>query len=89
MSLPQAKQQKLVSLGLLLKATTYFEYEQIKKRYWTGEHLLDQIQKKALPIIEALYPGYELLFMFDRAINHLVYAMDKLQVANMNKSSGS
>lgn len=44
--------------------------------------------KKALPIGEALYPGYALLFLFDNAISHLIYAPDALQVAHMNKVSG-
>ena len=41
--------------------------------------------KKALPIAEALYPGYSLLFLFDNATSHSVYAIDALQVKNMNK----
>ena len=60
----------------------------MEERYWIGNHLLDQIQNKALPIGEALYPSYELLFMFDNATSHAVYVKDALQVGNMNKSSG-
>ena len=60
----------------------------MEEGYWTGEHLLDQIRTKALPIGEALYPGYELLFMFDNATSHAVYAKDELQVAHMNKGPG-
>ena len=70
LSLPQEKQDELVSLGLPLEAATYFEYGKMEEGYWTGEHLLDQIQKKTLPIAEALYPGYALLFMFDNATSH-------------------
>ncbi len=44
--------------------------------------------KKALPIGEALYPGYELLFLFDNATSHSIYAQDELQVANRNKGPG-
>lgn len=76
-------------MGLLLEVAIYFEYGKIKERYWTGEHLLDQIQKKALSIAKALYPGYVLLFMFENATSYLVYVKDTLQVANMNKGSGS
>lgn len=57
----------------------------MEEGYWTGEHFLDQIWAKALPIREALYPGYELLFMFDNAISHAVYAKDALQVVYINK----
>lgn len=71
-----------------MEAVTYFEYGKSEEGYWTGEHLLDQIQKKALPIGEALYPGYALLFLFDNATSHSIYAQDALQVANMNKGLG-
>ena len=62
LSLPPQKQENLASSGMVIEAVPYFEYRKTKERYWTGEHLLDQIVKKALPIEEALYPGYELLF---------------------------
>ena len=45
-------------------------------------------EKKALPIGEALYPGYKLLFLFDNATSHSIYAPDALQVAHMNKGPG-
>ena len=56
--------------------------------YWTGEHLLDQFINKALPIAESLYPGYGLLFMFENATSHYIYAKYALHVANMNKEPG-
>lgn len=46
---------------------------------------MQQIKAKALPIVEALYPGYKLLFMFDNAISNAIYAKNKLQVMYMNK----
>lgn len=49
---------------------------------------MDQIVKKALPIGEALYPGYTLLFLFDNETSHAIYALDALQVGNMNKGPG-
>ena len=49
---------------------------------------MDQIINKALLIAESLYPGYELLFMFDNATSHPIYAKDALQVAHMNKRLG-
>ncbi len=66
----------------------YFEYENTEEEYWTGEHLLDQIVKRALPIGEALYQGYKLLFLFDNSTSYSIYAPDALQVANMNKGPG-
>ena len=32
-----------------------------------------------------MYPGYELLFMFNNATNHAIYAKSILKVAHMNK----
>lgn len=43
---------------------------------------------KALPIAEALHPGYLLLFLFDNATSHAVYADNALRTVQMNKSSG-
>lgn len=41
--------------------------------------------EKALPVAEALYPGYSLCFLFDNATSHSVYTKDTLQIKNMNK----
>ncbi len=49
---------------------------------------MDQIVKKTLLIREASYSGYELLFLFDNATSNSIYALDALQVANMNKGPG-
>ena len=88
LSLPLEKQQELASSGIPLEAVIYFEYGKIEEGYWTGEHLLDQIERKALPIAEALYPAYELLFMFDNTTSHAIYVKDALQVTHMNKGPG-
>ena len=87
-SLSPEKQQELATQGVPLEAAVYFEYGKTDDGYWTGEELLDQVVKKALPIGEVLYPGYELLFIFDNATSHSVYAKDALQIGNMNKYSG-
>ena len=84
LSLPPQQQEDLANSGIPLEAVTYFEYGKTEEGYWTGEHLLDQIVKKALPIGEALYPGYELLFLFDNATSHSIYSPDALQVVHMN-----
>ena len=82
------RQQELAGFGIPLEAVTCFEYGKMEEGDWTGKHLLDQIKSKALPIAEALYPGYELLFMFDNATSHAIYAKDALQVTHMNKGPG-
>lgn len=40
-----------------------------------------------MPIEEVLHSGYNLLFMFDNATNHSIYAKNALQVRNINKYS--
>ena len=60
----------------------------MEEGYWTGKHLLEQIKAKALPIAKALYPEYELLFMFDNATSYAIYAKYALQVTRMNKKPG-
>lgn len=44
--------------------------------------------KKVLPMMEALYSGYSILFMFDNTISHSVYVKDALCAHKMNKGSG-
>lgn len=48
--------------------------------------MLKQIKAKALAITKVLYLEYELLFIFDNAINYVIYAKDVLQVIYINKS---
>lgn len=87
-SLFDKRQLESTTLDVPAEAVTYFEYGSGNEGYWTGDHLLQQIVDKALPVAEVLYPGYELLFMFDNATSHSVYAKDALRVGNMNKNQG-
>lgn len=87
-SFSSERQLELTSLGIPFEAAVYFEYGSGNEGYWTGDHLREQIAHKALPIAEALYPGYELLFMFDNATSHSVYAANALRVGSMNKGQG-
>ncbi len=73
LSLSSEKQEKLVNSGVPREAITYFEYGKSEEGYWTREHLLNQIVKKALPIGEVLYPGYVLLFSFDNVTSHSIH----------------
>ena len=67
------------------EAVEIFEYGKNNDGYWDGVKLHKQVMTKALPIAEALYPGYSLLFLFDNATSHSVYAKDALQAKEMNK----
>ena len=61
----------------------------MKDSYLTEEYFLDQIINKALSIVQILYPGYELLFIFNNRISHFIYIKVELQVANINKKPGN
>ena len=67
------------------KAVELFKYEKTNEGYWDGSKLHKQVVNKALPIAEALYPGYSLLFLFDNATSHSVYIQNALRTAQMNK----
>jgi len=86
-SIPEAQRKELVNSDIPLEAAIFFEYGK-EDGYWDGERLLHQIVTMALPIAEALYPGYDLLFLFDNATSHLIYAKDALRTTHMNKGAG-
>ena len=65
-----------------------FEYGKNNNRYWDGAKLHQQVVNKALPIAEALYPGYSLFLLFNNATSHSAYVKDPLQVKDMNKGIG-
>ena len=89
-SLSTLGQKELIdSYGLTeTEAVEIFEFGKNNQEYWTGADLLKQVKEKALPIAQALYPGYSLLFLFDNATSHSVYKSDALQVKNMEKGPG-
>lgn len=86
---PEKIEEIVQETGLIeTKAVEVFEYGKNNDGYWDGAKLHQQVVKKALSIAEALYQGYSLLFLFDNAISHLLYAKDALQAKDMNKGSG-
>lgn len=86
---PERREEIVQETGLIeTEAVEVFEYGKNNDGYWDGAKLHQQVVKKALPIAEALFPGYSLLFLFDNATSHSVYAKDALQAKDMNKGSG-
>ena len=71
-----------------IKAVEIFEYGKNNDRYWNGAKLYHQVMKKTLPIAEALYLRYFLLFLFDNTTSYSIYAKDALQVKDINKDIG-
>ena len=70
------------------EAVEILEYGKNNEDYWDGVKLVKQVKEKALYIVEAFYPRYSLLFLFNNATSHSVYLTDALQVKNMSKGSG-
>src|SRR6516162_8916615 len=85
--LTEAQLAEAKAKDIPLEAVELFEYGK-QEGYWDGACLLKQVTEKALPIAQFLYPGYDLVFMFDNATSHSVYADDALRVANMGKGEG-
>lgn len=89
-SLSEGKKKKVIDKTKLsvTEAVELFEYGKTNKGYWNGSKLHKQVVNKVLPIAEALYPGYSILFLFDNATSHSVYAQNVLRIAQMNKGIG-
>lgn len=76
-------------MNVSLEVAEFFEYGKNNDGYWNRQHLLKQVVDKAMRIGEALYLGYQLLFLFDNATSHSVFASDALQIDEMNKGRGA
>lgn len=72
-----------------IEAVKIFKYRKNNNSYWDRVKLHQQVVNKALPIAKALYSSYSLLFFFDNATSHFVYASDALQVKDINKDTRS
>ena len=86
----QEKRDEIITkTGLTVTAAVeLFEYGKNHEGYWDGVKLHEQVISKALPVAEAFYPGYALLFLFDNATSHSVYAKNALRTKDMNKGIG-
>lgn len=88
-SMSQEKIEEVIrQTGLTVtEAVELFEYGKNHEGYWDKAKLHEQVVSKALPVAEALYPGYALLFLFDNATSHSVYASNALCTNDINKST--
>lgn len=85
----EKRQEVLEKTGFIhIETVEIFEYGKNNDRYWDRAKLHQQVINKALPIAEAFYPSYSLLFLFDNATNHSIYIKDVLQVKDINKGAG-
>ncbi|CAJ0768500.1 20269_t:CDS:2, partial [Entrophospora sp. SA101] len=56
--------------------------------YWANDHLIEQVEFKAIPIFEALFPNCTALFAFDNSTNHGSYKPDALVASRVNLNPG-
>ena len=77
-------QNKFVNLGIPLKVVKIFKYGKNNDNYWKEKNLLKQVVEKALFIPQALYLGYQLLFLFNNMTSYLVLALSAFQVDKTN-----
>ena len=68
------------------EAIEYLEYG--KDNYWTGEKMVEQVARVAIPIFNYVFPDCEGFFAFDNASNHCAFAPDALVAAKMNLMPG-
>lgn len=89
-SLSEGKKKEVIDKTRLSVTETVelFKYKKTNEGYWDGFKLHKQVVNKALPIAEALYPGYSLLFLFDNVTSHSIYAQNTLRTIQMYKEIG-
>ena len=56
--------------------------------YWTVQHLLEQVEYKAILIFETLFPNCVAVFAFDNSSNHSAYCSDALLANRINLQPG-
>ena len=64
-----------------------FEYGANNKGYWSYKHMVLQIGD-CIDVMHALYPDYNVLFLFDHSCGHDRQREDGLNVENMSKNYG-
>ena len=72
----------------LEEARVYLKPGANEEGYWTATHLIEQVEYKAIPIFEALFPNCIAVFAFDNSSNHSAFAADALVAKRMNIGPG-
>ena len=62
-----------------------FEYGAKNEGYWSYEHMVLQMED-CIDVMHALYPDYDVLFLFDHSCGHDRQREDGLNVENMSKN---
>ncbi|KAH8916594.1 hypothetical protein BT69DRAFT_1228244 [Atractiella rhizophila] len=74
--------------GWLEDAGEQLEYGTAHEGYWDAEKLIEQVEKKFIPVFERLHPGQTALVVFDDSTGHGAMASDALNAKNMNLGPG-
>lgn len=83
------KERKVLKIaGVPDEAAEIFGYGQ-EERYWDGAKVVSQVWDKALPIVKALYPGYQAIFMFYNTKSHNIFAKNVLLINQISKGTGN
>ncbi|KAG0133666.1 hypothetical protein HOY82DRAFT_604086 [Tuber indicum] len=70
-------------------ASLLFEFgSQNNQEYWSTEDVINHTLNSAIKIFEAVYPGYQGLFLYDNASSHSSFADDALRIQNMHLCRG-
>ena len=69
-------------------AHVYLKPGKNQEGYWTVQHLIEQVEYKAIPIFEALFSNCTAVFAFDNSSNHAAFKSDALVTSKMNLKSG-
>lgn len=56
--------------------------------YWTNEHVVNQLETKAIPAFKEMHPGLKAVWTFDHSTNHAAYSQDALVASRMNMNPG-
>ena len=62
-----------------------FEAGGNREKWWTHQHMVQQLEDDVIPIFELLHPGCQALFIFDQSSNHNAYVSDALRVTGIRK----
>ena len=68
-------------------ASFFFEYGR-DAGHRVGKDLVRHLTEIAIPMVEAVYPGYQFLFLFDNSSNDGLFASNALRASNMNLTPG-
>jgi hypothetical protein len=86
---PECTQEEMDRLRILSDGPTATETLQCGgQKWWDQEYLIEQLEMKAIPIFNRVFPGRQALFIFDNATIHSAFAKNALRVTKLNIAPG-